>query len=448
MKKFLFFLGFFLLLPAMSAFADIPGVFCVGPGQCTPPAKGYATDQNNLTILAPMYWPYATYNALSAVAPIGPTSSPAQLYLVWGNSSGGATWTSAQQTVFVKIFSAIGTTGFWHWMGSVYPNNPDMGLAASWPDLQLSNCLSGSPAHCIARTYTSGSSVQNNTDDIHNNVIGTLLPLDANGIYVWLPAGTDTTGDSLNAGGNPSYYGIIGTRRGASGNVCGNTAPNQLWPANLYVNAHWNGGAGVGPNGDCGFDDIIYLFWFELMNLMPRWTFPNSAGGAGEEAEYFSYAHTAVNPAGNVYNFSVSDPACPSNGAGGNVCYALIQGGHYGAQGGGIWSDINAQYWNVPCQSDSDCPAWSHNCGSGVNLPPLLTGDTRLNHCITPQANDGRLNGYESDVDCGFGAGAGFNAGSFGCPDGAACATDVDCKNLTTSCCISNVCTAHAGVCP
>ena len=141
----------------VTAQADIPGVYCYGPGQCILSAKAPDSDTSRATGLGsstPMH-----YLATAPGVPPSPSGTPIQIYIVFGNSTVNATWSGSEKTVVSEILGALGTSSAWRWMGAIYPLNPDMGLASPWPAAQLINCLSGSPPHCVTATCTSRPAV-------------------------------------------------------------------------------------------------------------------------------------------------------------------------------------------------------------------------------------------------------------------------------------------------
>ena len=164
-------------------------------------------------------------------------------------------------------------------------------------------------------------------------------------MYLALPSAADTATTSFGEFGTGIFD--FSVSRGSPTDCLAAGSPTLTYflyysgPGN-YAASHLNSGAGAGPNGDCGFDYLLYLTLFEMLNVLIGWADAlDAARQVRARAPTASSSRTASpNPAGNIANFSVTD--------GPTTYYAAIPGGQYGAQGGvSAVGSVVPNYWNA-----------------------------------------------------------------------------------------------------
>jgi len=265
-------------------------------------------------------------------------------------------------------------------------------------------------------------------------------------------AGDAAQAGSANASGGVGDTGGANTDGGVGGSGGSGVAASGGVAGNGAAGAGVAGAAGSGNAGQVGAGGALCGTW--IADVPPD-CHATIACGAGTPVVDQSNAPTPTN--------SCVLGTCNSAGIPGTAPAPV--GTACSAAGGGIWCDGAGKC--VACLQPSDCNAGqicsaSHECTSGActdvacggACPPCVNGkkclldsdcssfacDASSLTCITPQCQDHRQDGVETDADCGGGV----------CPAcvlGKACIVDTDCGSLACDAlkltCISSPCADH-----
>ena len=170
----------------------LTGAICQLPGNCS-------TAWSQQDIAGVVYQGSTVYNGASQCSGsqcyVNPgTGLPFNFYIQFDDDS-VTPWTTAQKQAWAALFSAIGTTPWFSDMAAMYPPTNVWGALSTGATATLSNCLSGSPAHCVDVTYT-GAGQSFGTCPTGS------LPSDQYGIYIRIPSQPNVTCAAGNIGDN------------------------------------------------------------------------------------------------------------------------------------------------------------------------------------------------------------------------------------------------------
>lgn len=159
-----------------------------------------------------------------------PNGLTLNVYIEFANDA-TTPWTTAQKQMWVALFSALGSSTWFSATASMYPPTGVWGAQSSGASLTLTNCLSGSPAHCGDTTYSPG-------------VLGICptisLPSDPFGIYITLasqPNATSVSGQGGNQVQAPNGHCVFAgqTVNGSTATCWGGSVPTPFGTVVAYT---------------------------------------------------------------------------------------------------------------------------------------------------------------------------------------------------------------------